>query len=336
MRGHDHVEDRGRLPGVRRTPVLTTVALSRRLEREPFGPYERVPTIARWVPGSVPQVHRCTSRSARARHLSARGGKRGGCRMSEFVLRCPNCGNHPGRRGRVRGLSRGTGRSTVRHAPGAGSTSGVHGVRGQNRARARAGPVAPRRPQGSRRRERPPHRPPDRRGGSHGTSAALRGPLERLRQEAGAREEERRSPSVADRPPRPMAGWQWRPRPGHPFSPKSASREIPILGASGSSSRSRSSCSSCSRWDLLFFGGGGLVISHGAGRGSLGRPCRDNRSPNPPQDGPPGGLPETRLTPVASAVVQGGSSLRAPFTRSSMRPVRRRLLPLSSLSPLVP
>jgi hypothetical protein len=38
--------------------MLTTVALSRRLPRESFGPYERVPTVARWVEGALPQVHR--------------------------------------------------------------------------------------------------------------------------------------------------------------------------------------------------------------------------------------------------------------------------------------
>ena len=37
---------------------MTTVALSRRLPRDPFGPYERVPTIARYVEGALPQVHR--------------------------------------------------------------------------------------------------------------------------------------------------------------------------------------------------------------------------------------------------------------------------------------
>ena len=38
--------------------MLTTVALSRRLGRELFGPYVRVPTIARWMRGALPQVHR--------------------------------------------------------------------------------------------------------------------------------------------------------------------------------------------------------------------------------------------------------------------------------------
>ena len=39
-------------------PLLTTVALSRRLPREAFGPDVRVPTVARWTPGALPQVHR--------------------------------------------------------------------------------------------------------------------------------------------------------------------------------------------------------------------------------------------------------------------------------------
>ena len=59
VRGHDHVEERYEIyPAYAAHPVLTTVALSRRLERETFGPYERAPTIARWVQSAVPQVHR--------------------------------------------------------------------------------------------------------------------------------------------------------------------------------------------------------------------------------------------------------------------------------------
>ena len=59
VRGHDHVDDRWALyPAYAAHPVLTTVALSRQLAREPFGPYERVPTFARWVPGATPEVHR--------------------------------------------------------------------------------------------------------------------------------------------------------------------------------------------------------------------------------------------------------------------------------------
>jgi len=59
VRGHDHVEERYAVyPAYAAHPLLTTVALSRRLPREAFGPYERVPTVARWVPGALPQVFR--------------------------------------------------------------------------------------------------------------------------------------------------------------------------------------------------------------------------------------------------------------------------------------
>ena len=59
VRGHDHVDERYEIyPAYARTPVLTTVALSRRLVRELFGPFVRVPTIARWISGSLPQVYR--------------------------------------------------------------------------------------------------------------------------------------------------------------------------------------------------------------------------------------------------------------------------------------
>ena len=59
VRGHDHVEDRYAIyPAYHAHPVLTTVALSRRLPREQFGPYERVPTIARVRPDTLPDVFR--------------------------------------------------------------------------------------------------------------------------------------------------------------------------------------------------------------------------------------------------------------------------------------
>jgi hypothetical protein len=59
VRGHDHVDERYEIyPAYAATPMLTTVALSRRLVRELFGPFVRVPTIARWVRGAVPQVYR--------------------------------------------------------------------------------------------------------------------------------------------------------------------------------------------------------------------------------------------------------------------------------------
>ncbi|HEX8380214.1 MAG TPA: metallophosphoesterase [Allosphingosinicella sp.] len=59
VRGHDHVEDRFVIyPAYKDHPVLTTVALSRRLPRESFGPYERVPTMARYIPRSLPRLYR--------------------------------------------------------------------------------------------------------------------------------------------------------------------------------------------------------------------------------------------------------------------------------------
>jgi hypothetical protein len=59
VRGHDHVEERwAAYPAWTRHPILTTVALSRRLPRELFGPYVRVPTVARYTRGALPQVHR--------------------------------------------------------------------------------------------------------------------------------------------------------------------------------------------------------------------------------------------------------------------------------------
>ena len=59
VRGHDHGEERFiAYPAYKAHPMLTTVALSRRLPREAFGPFERVPTLARYVPGALPQVYR--------------------------------------------------------------------------------------------------------------------------------------------------------------------------------------------------------------------------------------------------------------------------------------
>jgi hypothetical protein len=59
VRGHDHVEQRFAIyPAYGATPILTTVALSRRLSRELFGPHERTPTVALYVEGALPQVFR--------------------------------------------------------------------------------------------------------------------------------------------------------------------------------------------------------------------------------------------------------------------------------------
>lgn len=58
VRGHDHVEERYAVyPAYKSHPVLTTVALSRRLPRESVGPYERAPTLARVLGDALPQVY---------------------------------------------------------------------------------------------------------------------------------------------------------------------------------------------------------------------------------------------------------------------------------------
>jgi hypothetical protein len=72
VRGHDHVDERYEIPpAYARNPVLTTVALARRLGRELFGPFVRVPTVARWVRGSLPQVHRLHIPEEYVRHCYA-------------------------------------------------------------------------------------------------------------------------------------------------------------------------------------------------------------------------------------------------------------------------
>jgi hypothetical protein len=59
LRGHDHVEERFAVfPAWAAHPALTINTLSHRLPREVFGPYERVPVIARWVRGELPEVRR--------------------------------------------------------------------------------------------------------------------------------------------------------------------------------------------------------------------------------------------------------------------------------------
>ncbi|HEY7769749.1 metallophosphoesterase family protein [Longimicrobium sp.] len=59
LRGHDHVEERFAVfPAWAAHPVLTINTLSHRLPREVFGPYERVPVVARWVRGELPEVRR--------------------------------------------------------------------------------------------------------------------------------------------------------------------------------------------------------------------------------------------------------------------------------------
>ena len=69
IRGHDHVEERyDNYPAYASTPVLTTNAMCRRLARELFGPFVRVPTVARWARGSLPEVYRLHIPEEHVRH----------------------------------------------------------------------------------------------------------------------------------------------------------------------------------------------------------------------------------------------------------------------------
>ena len=70
VRGHDHVEERYAFyPAYQSHPVLTTVALSRRLSRESFGSYERAPTMAQFVEGALPRVYRLHIPTAMIREI---------------------------------------------------------------------------------------------------------------------------------------------------------------------------------------------------------------------------------------------------------------------------
>lgn len=57
VRGHDHVLERYLVPPkYKRNPLLTINAMCWR-QRDPFGPFERRPVIARWVANSLPEIH---------------------------------------------------------------------------------------------------------------------------------------------------------------------------------------------------------------------------------------------------------------------------------------
>lgn len=59
IRGHDHLPERYSLyEKYRRHRLVTVNTLARRLSREFTGPLGRVPCVARWVPGALPEVHR--------------------------------------------------------------------------------------------------------------------------------------------------------------------------------------------------------------------------------------------------------------------------------------
>lgn len=60
IRGHDHVDERERYAvqdKYVKHPMLTINNLCHRLARELFGPFERVPCVARYVRDELPEVH---------------------------------------------------------------------------------------------------------------------------------------------------------------------------------------------------------------------------------------------------------------------------------------
>lgn len=59
VRGHDHIPERYSVyAGYRRHRIVTINTLASRLSRELTGPFERVPCVARYRPGALPEVHR--------------------------------------------------------------------------------------------------------------------------------------------------------------------------------------------------------------------------------------------------------------------------------------
>ena len=137
VRGHDHVEERYAIyPAYQAHPVLTTVALSRRLSRERFGPYERVPTLARVVEGALPQVYRLHIPADMIRDIypepdaedspdsadDRRADRHERCRPALPELRDHKSGSR-----RMRGLPRGAG-PLLLHEPHARALAGLADV----------------------------------------------------------------------------------------------------------------------------------------------------------------------------------------------------------------
>lgn len=59
VRGHDHIQELERFalfPAYARRPMLTVNTMCYRLDREPPGPHERIPCLAKRVPGQLPEI----------------------------------------------------------------------------------------------------------------------------------------------------------------------------------------------------------------------------------------------------------------------------------------
>lgn len=57
VRGHDHVPNRWAFPDRYHPTWLLTINAMCTRQRDPFGPYERQPVLARHIPGHVPELH---------------------------------------------------------------------------------------------------------------------------------------------------------------------------------------------------------------------------------------------------------------------------------------
>ena len=57
VRGHDHVLERYLVPPKYKLNALMTINAMCWRQRDPFGPFERRPVIARWVANSLPEIH---------------------------------------------------------------------------------------------------------------------------------------------------------------------------------------------------------------------------------------------------------------------------------------
>ncbi len=95
LRGHDHVEERFAVyPGWERTPRSPSTPCRTGCRARCSAPYERVPVIARWVRGKLPEVRRLFIPPELLREVypEPARGRGGSGRVKRVIERCPICG----------------------------------------------------------------------------------------------------------------------------------------------------------------------------------------------------------------------------------------------------